>query len=126
EHFGRHTRIVDWYHAKERLHDVARAAHPERESPRRELAERLVDALWDGDAPSVAMAIAELSRNAGPPRPDDPRDHPRRVLHQSAGYFQRHAGHMNYPEYRRRGWPIGTGVTEAGVKQFNKRVKGTE
>ena len=33
---------------------------------------------------------------------------------------------MNYPEYRRRGWPIGSGVVESAVKQFNKRVKGTE
>ncbi len=33
---------------------------------------------------------------------------------------------MNYPEYRRRGWPIASGVTESGVKLFNKRVKGTE
>ena len=33
---------------------------------------------------------------------------------------------MNYPEYRAKGWPIGSGETEAGVKQFNKRVKGTE
>lgn len=24
------------------------------------------------------------------------------------------------------GWPIGSGPTEAGVKQFNKRVKGTD
>ena len=23
-------------------------------------------------------------------------------------------------------WPIGSGVTESGVKQFNKRVKGTD
>ncbi len=27
---------------------------------------------------------------------------------------------------RRKGWPIGSGVTESAVKQFNKRVKGTE
>ncbi len=33
---------------------------------------------------------------------------------------------MNYPTYRSNGWPIGSGETEAGVKQFNKRVKGTE
>jgi hypothetical protein len=33
---------------------------------------------------------------------------------------------MRYPEYRAKGWPIGSGVTEAAVKQFNKRVKGTE
>ena len=33
---------------------------------------------------------------------------------------------MDYPRYRAKGWPVGSGVTEAGVKQFNKRVKGTE
>jgi hypothetical protein len=33
---------------------------------------------------------------------------------------------MNHPEYRKRGWPIGSGKTEAAVKQFNKRIKGTE
>ena len=33
---------------------------------------------------------------------------------------------MNCPEYRRRGWPIGSGVTESGVKRTNKRVKGAE
>ncbi len=33
---------------------------------------------------------------------------------------------MNYPRYRAKGWPIGSGVTESGVKLFNKRVKGTE
>jgi Cu/Ag efflux protein CusF len=42
------------------------------------------------------------------------------------GYFTRHQQHMNYPEYRRKGWPIGSGVTEAAVKQCNKREKGTE
>lgn len=33
---------------------------------------------------------------------------------------------MDYPRYRANGWPIGSGVTESGVKLFNKRVKGTE
>ena len=33
---------------------------------------------------------------------------------------------MRYPEYRADGWPVSSGETEAGVKQFNKRVKGTE
>jgi hypothetical protein len=33
---------------------------------------------------------------------------------------------MGYPTFRRKGWPIGSGVTESAVKQFNKRVKGTE
>ena len=42
------------------------------------------------------------------------------------GYFQTHRHHMDYPTYRRKGWPIGSGVTESAVKLFNKRVKGTE
>ncbi len=53
-------------------------------------------------------------------------DHPRRVLANNVSYFQKHRRHMDYPEYRRKGWPIGSGVTEAGVMQFNKRVKGTD
>jgi Uncharacterised protein family (UPF0236) len=125
-HFHRHVRVVDWYHAAEHLHDVAKAAHPEHVGEQQPLADRLTEALWNGHVNSVALTIDELARRAGPPRPDDPPDHPRRVLAQNAGYFRRHADHMNYPAYRQRGWPIGSGMTEAAVKQFNKRVKGTE
>ncbi len=48
------------------------------------------------------------------------------VLAQNVGYFTKHKEHMRYPEYRAKGWPIGSGITEAGVRQFNKRIKGTE
>ena len=68
---------------------------------------------------------AEASK-LGPVEEEDGAEHPRRVLAGTIGYFRRNQGHMNYPEYRRNGWPIGSGNTEAGVKQFNKRVKGTE
>lgn len=125
-HFHRHVRIVDWYHAAEHLHEVAKAAHRDDHHQAEQLAKRLTDALWDGHVQSVIMAIEQLAERAGPPEHNDPPDHPRRVLAQNVGYFQRHAEHMNYPAYRQRGWPIGSGVTEAGVKQFNKRVKGTE
>ena len=125
-HFARHVRIVDWYHAKERLHAVAKAAHGDNPDKRHALADRLITALWNGEAASVAQAIAAFADRAGPPREADPPDHPRRVLQQSAGYFERHAPHMNDPADRKRGWPIGIGMTEAGVKQFNQRVKGAE
>ncbi len=48
------------------------------------------------------------------------------MLAQNVGYFTRYQEHMRYPEYRAKGWPIGSRVSEATVKQFNKRVKGTE
>ena len=126
EHLSRHVRIVDWYHAAEHLHEVARAAHPEHARKQQKLAEGLKTLLWEGHVESVVLAIRKLAERAGPPGDDDPQGHPRRVLSQNAGYFHKHREHMNYPAYRKRGWPIGSGVVESGVKQFNKRVKGTE
>ncbi len=126
EHFGRHVRIVDWYHAAEHLYDVARAAHPDHAGEQQKLADGLTTLLWNGHVESVVMAIRKLAEHAGPPHADDPQDHPRRVLARNAGYFHNHREHMNYPAYRARGWPIGSGLVESGVKQFNKRVKGTE
>lgn len=126
KHFHRHVRIIDWYHAAEHLHDVAGAVHPDHAGQQQQLADRLVEALWNGHVQSVILTLQQLSDHAGPPRDDDPDDHPRRILARNVGYFQRHGHHMNYPAYRARGWPIGSGMIEAGVKQFNKRVKGTE
>lgn len=74
----------------------------------------------------VIAAVSSESQRLGDPVDGDPPGHPRRVLRQNVGYFTRHKGHMNYPAYRARGWPIGSGVTEAAVKQCNKRVKGSE
>jgi hypothetical protein len=88
--------------------------------------ERTEALLWDGRVGDVIAALQEQSDRLGAPRESDPKQHPRRIVHQNVGYFTKHQEHMRYPEYRRKGWPIGSGVTEAAVKQFNKRVKGTE
>jgi hypothetical protein len=48
------------------------------------------------------------------------------VLATNAGYFKKHKDHIDYPAYRAKGWPIGSGITESGVKRFGKRVKGSE
>ena len=70
--------------------------------------------------------LQDHAERLGPPRVSDGPDHPRRVLASNVGYFQAHQGQMDYPTYRAKGWPIGSGVAESGVKLFNKRVKGTE
>ena len=120
------ARIIDWFHASEHLWDCAKAAHGAGTAEAAQWAERLEALLWDG---KVQRVIAELSAKAqelGPPGEADAAGSPRRVLATNVAYFTTHQGHMNYPEYRRRGWPIGSGETEAAVKQFNKRIKGTE
>lgn len=124
--FPRHERVIDYCHASEHVYEAAKAIHPEHLEKQYALGNDLEKLLWRGQASGIAKVLRQHAQRLGPPQEQDPPAHPRRVVGQNAGYFERHAQHMNYPAYRKRGWPIGSGVTEAAVKQFNKRVKGTE
>jgi hypothetical protein len=124
--FRLRARVIDWCHASEHLWDCAKAAHGADTPQAAVWGERAEALLWDGRVDEVIAALGEESQRLGDPLASDPPQHPRRLLRQNVGYFTKHKEHMNYPEYRRKGWPIGSGVTEAAVKQCNKRVKGTE
>ena len=126
ERFGCHQRILDYYHAAEHLHEAARAACPAGDADAAALADDLVTLLWDGKRDLLQAKLAALSTRAGEPTETDPPTHPRKVLAQNVGYFANHRDQIDYPTYRARGWPIGSGITESGVKLFGKRVKGTE
>ena len=119
-------RIVDYYHAAEHLFEAARAALGKDTAESGALARQLKDALWDGRLDQVIEPLKMHAERLGSPQPGDGPDHPRRVLANNVSYFETHRHHMDYPTFRRKGWPIGSGVTESAVKQFNKRVKGTE
>jgi hypothetical protein len=119
-------RIVDYYHAAEHLHEAARAAIGPDGPEAMALADELKDHLWEGRLDEVIGVLTAHSARLGLPQESDGPDHPRRVLANNVGYFQAHRRHMDYPTYRAKGWPIGSGLTESAVKQFNKRVKGTE
>lgn len=127
--FARYTRVGDWGHAAEHLWEAAKAARG-RDAPQSPavaaLEGELETLLWGGKVGEVISRLKAEAAALGPVQSSDGPLHPRRVLDDEIGFFERNEAHMNYPEYRRRGWPIGSGNTEAGVKQFNKRVKGTE
>ena len=124
--FRVHARVIDWCHAVEHLWDCANALHGAQTPAAAREAEHWEALLWDGKTQRVIDELSARSGGLGEPREEDPPGHPCRVLKQNVGYFTKHREHMRYPEYRAKGWPVGSGVTEAGVKQFNKRVKGTE
>jgi len=119
-------RIVDYYHAAEHLYEAAHAALGKDTPEALALAQQLKDHLWNGQRDEVIAILRTHADRLGPPRDSDGPNHPRRVVSNNVGYFEKHRHHMDYPTYRRKGWPIGSGVTESAVKQFNKRVKGTE
>ena len=119
-------RIVDYYHAAEHLYEASRAALGQDAPEALVLAEQLKDDLWGGQVDQVIAVLKTHADRLGPPGESDGPEHPRRMLANNVGYFETHRHHMDYATYRAKGWPIGSGVTESAVKQFNKRVKGTE
>lgn len=120
------ARIIDWFHAAEHLWDCAKAVHGAGTPQAAQWAERLEALLWDGRVQRVIEELSAEAEKLGPPAEGDTAAIVRKVLANNIAYFTQHQKHMNYPEYRRRGWPTGSGETEAAVKQFNKRIKGTE
>lgn len=119
------VRIIDFYHAAEHLYASAKAVLGNTPAAYDRWQE-LKGWLWQGQHERVLEWLAQAHAHLGPVQPDDGPEHPRRVVANDLEYFRKHRDHMRYAEYRQKGWPIGSGPTEAAVKQFNKRLKGTE
>jgi hypothetical protein len=58
----------------------------------------------------------------GKPPPTDPRA----VLQRTITYLSNNQTRMNYPEYRKQGFPVNSSMVESLIKEVNYRVKGTE
>jgi hypothetical protein len=87
---------------------------------------RWIGLVWEG---RVAEVIEELERRReelGMPADDESEGSPRRVVADTLRYLENHRDQMRYDEYRRQGLPITSSHVESTVKQFNRRVKGTE
>jgi hypothetical protein len=85
-------------------------------------------ACWQG---RVAEVLGELRLALEAiPRPRESREEkpldPYYVVSKTIGYLEHNELRMDYPRYRREGLPIMSGRVESLIKQFNRRVKGTE
>ena len=123
---GKYAKIQDFHHASEHLDAVTKAVHGRDSCEAPVLWEHPRGLLYEGHVAKVITEITAEPRRLGPPEQGDGPEHPRRVLQQNQGYFEKHQEHMRYDVYGKKGWPIGSGNTEAGVKAFSKRVKGTD
>ncbi len=107
-HFPGAIQIVDLYHARQHLWELARRLHPQDEGKQKGWMkahqkrlldqgkiERLVSALRS--LPSHSAEVAEKLRT-------------------EADYFERNADRMRYPTFRRQHLFVGSGVIEAGCK----------
>ena len=81
---------------------------------------------WTGERQKLLSALRAASNRAGnPPRSAAESDH-RRVLAAAHTYVRNNLDKMDYPRYRKLGLPVSSAPIESQVKQFNKRMKGTE
>ena len=113
-HFPEATQIVDLFHAREHVHELANLAGRLLAGHRDQwLAARLAD-LDNGDIPALLAAGQDLKFTGSLARERD------KALH----YFDTNAHRMHYAWYRSLGLFTGSGVVEAGCKSvIGQRLK---
>ena len=107
EHYPQATQIVDWFHARERLGVVAKAAIRDGAEQARWL-DQVRGWLWAGRVDEV---LAELGALPGAEEVGN-------EVHKAIHYFSTHRARMNYAAFRARGYQIGSGTIESACKQL--------
>jgi hypothetical protein len=110
--------ILDFFHAAEHLSDWAQAWHPDDAAAAERQAEGWCHRLKHEGGAAVLAALRDLDVTD---RPAGVREAHRQLL----GYVANQVHRMDYPAYRRRGWPIGSGPVESACKQLGQRLKGS-
>lgn len=88
--------------------------------------ERWLRWAWRGERERLWAELCAAAAKAGVPPPAAGEQDPRVILKAAAGYVENNLERMNYPRYRKLGLPWSSAPVESLIKQFNRRVKGTE
>jgi hypothetical protein len=107
QHFPGAIQIVDLYHARQHLWELARALYPGEEAKQKRWMMRQQSKLDGGEIKKLVCYLRSLE-TADPQLADQ--------LRIEADYFERNAARMRYPEFRCQKLFIGSGVIEAGCK----------
>ena len=115
EHFPGSIEIVDLYHAREHLANVAKLVYGVKTPKSQEWISARRDELDDGDVKAVVAAMGRLRlRDKGT----------QKEVRTEMKYFRGNAERMRYAEFRSQGLFVGSGVVEAGCKTiFGQRLK---
>jgi hypothetical protein len=113
------TTILDWYHAAEHLCDFAKVWQAHDEEARTQWQTQTKTILYEQGGEALLTYLHALVL---PPRASAQTQEELRKL---IGYFENNRHRTDYPTYRRNGWDIGSGPTEAGCKIIGARLKGS-
>lgn len=107
QHFPGAIQVVDLYHAREHLWNLAPKLYPTDAAQQKRWIMAAQDKLDNGRLEKLVTSLRAL-------RPSQPEIVD--LVRTEAGYFEANAQRMRYPEFRRQGLFVGTGVVEAGCK----------
>jgi hypothetical protein len=110
EHFPDAVQIVDLYHAKEHVWEVAHAVFGQATEAASLWAKQACEVLVHGRIEDLVDSIAALPAIA--PAPGQCKSVPEQAL----GYFIHNAQRMRYPAFRAQGMHVGSGIAEAACK----------
>jgi hypothetical protein len=104
--------ILDLYHVKHRLWEVANSLYGQHSKRARRWANHQCDRIEDGDAKKVIASLRRME-----PR----RSESRELVRVLVGYLENNFDRMDYPAYRAQGLRVGSGAVESA----NFHVTGT-
>jgi hypothetical protein len=122
-HFPHAIQILDWYHAAEHLHEVAKktlltgtpleqsagALTPEQiQEQEQAWVEDAQTMMWQGDVRGLIRLIETLPQE---------NQEAKEAVRTTMAYYEKNRNRMNYPHYLARGFQIGSGEIESGCKQ---------
>jgi hypothetical protein len=115
QHFPGAIQIVDLYHARQHLWDLARRLHPNNGPRQKQWMMRHQSKLDGGKIDTLVRFLRSI--NASTPELAE-------QIRIEADYFEKNAERMRYPEFRRQHLFVGSGVIEAGCKSvIGSRLK---
>ena len=106
QHFPQATAIVDLYHAREHLHDLAKLLEFMLGDRKQDWLAARLDELDDGDIGAICAAARTFPLTGK--KADD--------LDTALGYFEHNAHRMQYARFKSLGMFVGSGAVEAGCK----------
>lgn len=123
--FGKFTSVLDLMHALSYSLAAARAIAPEGHESW-DYYRRFATYVWQGKVDLVIAELDQHQENLGMPPKDVGENDRREVVRRARVYYRNHRSRMNYPEYRKKGYPLTSSIMESTVKQVGRRVKGSE
>ena len=107
QHFPGAIQIVDLYHARQHLWDLARKLYPNQDAEQKRWMTIHQDMLDEGRIEELVTALRSI-HSSNPELTEK--------IGKEAAYFETHTERMRYPAFRRQHLFVGSGVIEAGCK----------